>query len=127
MLTKRILIADDDPLVLFTLREILSTKFPNRQIETCTDGAAALAKLKQSAFDLVVLDLVMPGLNGLEVVKAMRSLGINTTVIWITGHGCIDLKENCVQFKVFDCLEKPLQIEVIRLCVSQALEEGFEV
>lgn len=123
---KHILIADNDPMVLFTLQEIILTMPQNHQIETFADGTAALERIKHTVFDLVVLDMVMPGLTGLEVVQEMRSLGIDTAVIWITGHGCHELKKNCVQLNVFDCLEKPLKVEVIRLCVSQALEAGME-
>lgn len=119
---RRILLADDDPRVLLILRATIERMREGYQIVTTGDGAEALEEIEDEPFDLVITDVRMPGLSGIELVEAIRALNINTAVIWITAYGCHRLQDKCDRLNVYCCLDKPLRISEIRQAVLKALE-----
>lgn len=119
---KRILIADDDPRVLLILRATLERMSNGYEIVAARHGTQALEKVEDEPFDLVITDVRMPGLNGIELVEAIRALNVNTAVIWITAYGCHRLQAECDRLDVYRCLDKPLRIGQIRQAALQALE-----
>lgn len=81
----RVLLVDDDAGVRYTLREILESA--GLEVEEAADGADALARLEESAFQLVITDLRMPRIDGLELLKRARNRPQPPRVILITAHG----------------------------------------
>lgn len=118
---RRILIADDDPTVLLILRATLERMKGNCSIVTAPDGAEALQEIAAQPFDLVITDIRMPRVDGVEVVEELRLSGADTQVIWITAHGCNRLEEECQRLRVYRCLDKPLRIGEIRQAAEDAL------
>jgi DNA-binding NtrC family response regulator len=121
---KYILIVDDDPKVLFILRAALEQLKPDFQIETANGGARAMEKVEARPFDLVITDLMMPGVGGIELTKAIRAQTASTVVIWITAYACHKLREERQRLQVFRCLDKPLRIDKLRRVALEALANG---
>jgi two-component system response regulator (stage 0 sporulation protein F) len=120
--TRRILIADDDPRVLLILRATLERTKNSYEIVSAGDGTEALAKIENQPFDLVMADVRMPGIDGIELVEEMRALNLNTAVVWITAYGCHRLQKECDRLDICRCLDKPLRIGQIRQAAREALE-----
>lgn len=118
----RILIADDDPRVLLILRTTLERMENDFSIVAARDGAEALLRVEAEPFDLVITDMRMPGMNGIELVEAMRALDLDTAVVWITAHGCHRLQAESDRLDICTCLDKPLRIGKIRQAALEALE-----
>lgn len=118
----RILIADDDPRVLLILRTTLERMKDGYRIVAARDGKEAMRSVKAEPFDLVITDIRMPGMNGIELAEAMRALDLDTAVIWITAYGCHRLKAESDRLDICRCLDKPLRIGEIRRAALEALE-----
>ncbi|MGD8627059.1 MAG: response regulator [Anaerolineae bacterium] len=118
---RQILIVDDDPVVLLILRATLERMANGYLIVATSNGAEALAEIDDTPFDLVVTDVRMPGIDGIELVEEIRARKIDTPVIWITAHGCYNLQAESARLDVYRCLDKPLRIEKIREAARQAM------
>jgi DNA-binding NtrC family response regulator len=117
-----ILIVDDDERVLFVLSRTLRTLGNGYRVETARSGEEALRKAKARPYDIVVTDIVMPGVDGVDVTGTIKSLHPDTVVIWITARGCQRFRVNGNRLDVFRCLEKPVEIAEIRQAVLDAAE-----
>ena len=124
---KRILIVDDEPRVLSILGVILDRMNKMEQIKygfeivMADGGKQALHEVEQGAFDLVISDVIMPGMGGVELVEAIRALGLETAVIWITAFGSQALQADRKRLDVHSCLDKPLLINEIRQAALDAM------
>jgi DNA-binding NtrC family response regulator len=118
---QRILIVDDDAGVLFILRGTLERMDSGYRIVAVNNGNQALAKIKEESFDLVITDVRMPGIDGIQLVEIIRDLNMETAVIWITAYGCSRLQTEREHLNVHCCLDKPLRIHGIRQAVREAL------
>lgn len=118
---KRILLVDDDRQVLFVLQAALRRLNLPCDIETAQDGHAAYRLLEGSAFDLLVTDIRLPGLDGISLTELVRSRASLLPVIWITAYGCRTLHEDAVRLRIYRCLEKPVEVEEFRQIVRQAI------
>lgn len=115
-----ILIVDDDPNILFLLSEVLTRQ--NYQLTRASDGAEAIQILEKQSFDLVISDLHMKTVNGIEVLRTVKSNHENTEVLILTGYGTVNSAVNAMKSGAFEYLTKPLNIEELRLKVTQALK-----
>jgi CheY-like chemotaxis protein len=120
--SKRILIVDDDAQVLFVLHDALKKLGGEHEIATARNGREALAKMKETPFDLVITDLRMPGLDGVSLTEEIRTSNPTAVVIWITAYSCKGLETDAARLAVHDCLEKPLEPAEIRRVAQEALE-----
>lgn len=103
----RVLVVDDDQDLLDVLTEWLTLS--GFQVQTASDGMQAIAMVKQQPVDLVISDLVMPGLNGLQLLSMLKALDPLIMVIILTGHGTMhDAIAALREGRAFDFLEKPL-------------------
>jgi len=116
----RILIADDEPSITEGLSALLELE--NYQTQTCDDGVAAVKMFKKAAFDLVLVDLMMPGYNGLEVLKKIKAVDPETEVILITGKGTISNAVEAMKAGAYDYLTKPVDGNRLRTVIARALE-----
>jgi len=124
---KRILIVDDEPRVLSILGTILDRMNKMERINygfeivTANGGKQALDEVKQENFDLVISDVIMPEMGGVELVEAIRALGLETAVIWITAFGSQAMQADKKRLNVHSCLDKPLLINEIRQAALDAM------
>jgi len=118
---KDLLIVDDDPLVCQSLKEMLTLE--GYTADAVTDGHAALAKLRESDYQLVLSDIQMPGLNGIELLKELKGQTPDTPVIFITGHGHIDGAVEAIKLGAYDYISKPIDDTRLKLTIKRALEQ----
>ena len=115
-----ILIVDDDERVLFVLSRALRALENGYRVETARSGEEALEKAQARSYDILITDIVMPGMDGVELTRAIKDLYPDIVVIWITAHGRHRFQSNGKQLRVHQCLEKPIRITDIRQAVVNA-------
>ncbi len=116
----RILIADDEANIRRTLKMILTSE--GYQTDEAENGEFALEKAGAANYDAALLDIWMPGLDGLETLRRLRKLDENLCVIMMSGHGTIQTAVEALQIGAGDFLEKPLTKERTLLAVANALK-----
>jgi two-component system nitrogen regulation response regulator NtrX len=117
--SKSILIVDDEKDIRISLTGILEDE--GYQITTASTGAEALEKAREDLPDLVLLDIWMPGMDGLETLGKLKDLMPNLTVIMISGHGTIETAVRATKLGAFDFIEKPLSLDKVLIAVNNAL------
>jgi len=118
---ERVLIVDDEEQMRDLLAKVLEkTGF---QVAAAGDGAQALALLEKEPVDLVVTDVRMPGLGGMEALKAIKELNPDIIVIIMTAFGSIDQAVQAVKEGAYDYINKPFKIDEMLLTIRKALEE----
>ena len=117
----RILIADDEAASREALAEMLSRW--NHAVTEASDGNEALKKAIEAPPDVIVSDLVMPTLNGLSLLRALREELPEVPVILLTGKGTIDSAVSAIRQGAYDFLEKPVEGQRLRMVVERALEK----
>jgi two-component system, NtrC family, response regulator AtoC len=114
----RILLVDDDPGVLFALSELLEAQ--GAEVLTAASGAEALLRLE--GVDVVVTDLAMPGMTGLELLEQIRARDRELPVILITAHGSERTAVAAMKKGAYDYLTKPFDNDEVGYCLERALE-----
>lgn len=114
-----ILIVDDDDIIRETLNELLST---NYRCVTAETAESALAKLEAERFDVVLTDISMPGLSGVQLLSRVLKLYPGTPVIMISGLSDQDQAVSLIQLGAFDYLLKPFRLERVEESVGRALK-----
>ena len=118
---RRILVVDDDPVVLWVFRDTLTDLGDGYEIVTAQSGLEALDKVKEVPFDLVITDLTMPDLGGVELTEAIRQTSPDTAIVWITAHGCHSVTTEAARLEIRRCCDKPLEVDEILQVVREAL------
>ena len=121
MQTARILVADDDAGILHTCRKILN--HAGYEVTTAPDGGAALGLLKSSRYDLLLVDLKMPGLSGLETLTMARKIDPTLMIVMLTAYATIQTAVDAVKRGAFDYLAKPFTVDQLRQVVAQSLQQ----
>jgi DNA-binding response OmpR family regulator len=101
----KLLIVDDEPGLLDQLAKILTLQ--RYDVDTAADGEAALDKLFENPYDLVVLDIMLPKIDGLTVLREIRAAGIRTPVLMLTAKGAVEDKVKGLDYGADDYLAKP--------------------
>ena len=114
----RILIADDELFIREGLQEALQR--PHFQIDLAADGLQARDLLRTSNYHLVVLDLRMPGLSGMDLLEEIRDDFPDTQSIVLTAHGNVNTAVEAMKLGAFDFITKPVEIDHLRLLVDRA-------
>ena len=114
-----ILVVDDDALIRNTLSELLSLQ---HKCQTAETAEIALAKLEAASFDVVLTDISMPGLSGLELLGHVLQKYPHTPVIIISGISDQDHAQGLIKLGAFDYLLKPFRLEVVEKSVMRAVE-----
>src|SRR6185312_16306067 len=115
----RVLVVDDDETIRDTLYELLSEEYLCQTAET---AEKAFARLEADSYDVVLTDISMPGLSGLELLGHIRQKFPNTPVIMISGIGDQDHAQGLIKLGAFDFLLKPFSLEVVEKSVQRAVE-----
>jgi len=117
----KVLIAEDEPNLGALLEKFLAGR--GHDVRTFTDGRAALDALRAEAFDVALLDIVMPELDGLEVLRQVREDVSPPEVIIITGNGTIETAISAMKLGAYDYLSKPYRMAEIEVLVRRAWEK----
>jgi DNA-binding NtrC family response regulator len=120
MAYKDLLIVDDEPLVCDSLKEMLTLE--GYKVDAVPDGAAALARIREDRYQLVISDIRMPGLNGIELFKELKGRAPDTAIIFITGHGHIEGAVEAIKLGAYDYITKPIDDLRLKLSLQHALE-----
>jgi len=120
----KVLLVDDEEAFVNTLAQRLKMRELN--VETVYDGEQALSQVKSKEPDVMVLDLKMPGLHGMEVLREIRKSHPNMQVIILTGHGTEKDEEEARRLGGFDFLRKPADIDTLIGKIKEAYAEKLE-
>ena len=116
----RVLLIDDEEAIRKSLRMVL--EYEGYELQEAASGAEGLDILKREAPDAIVLDIKMPGLDGLEVLQSIRARDAHTPVVVISGHGDIPTAVEAIQKGAYDFLEKPLESDRVLTAIRNAIE-----
>ncbi|MGO9147104.1 MAG: response regulator [Desulfomonilia bacterium] len=120
---KQVLIVDDEETLTWSLAKSLSHDRETYEVTTVNDGETALATFEDQTFDVVVLDIRLPGISGLDVLVKIKEKKPATKVIIMTAYGSIDVKEKARARGSLFYIEKPFEIEQMRGLILKALKE----
>ena len=118
----RILIIDDEKAIRNTLREIL--QYEKFEVDEAGDGAEGLKKVESNSFDLVLCDIKMPKMDGLEVLAKLQELNPDLPVVMISGHGTIETAVDAIKSGAFDYIAKPPDLNRLLVTVRNALDRS---
>jgi len=121
MMPEKILIVDDEPDMLKLLSMILKEKTPY-EVVTTNNPMEALELAKQGGFDLVITDLKMPGLDGVELLEGIKRIDEDMPVIIITAYGTIEAATETMRKGAFDFITKPFRKEQILYTLEKAFK-----
>jgi two-component system response regulator PilR (NtrC family) len=116
-----ILVVDDEPEVCKLVQRLL--RHDRFRVLRATSGRSALAKLRRRSVDLVILDIRMPDLDGLQVLERLRRLRKTLPVLMLTAYGHLDTARQAMQLGAYDYVTKPFSIELMKKIVHEALQK----
>jgi DNA-binding NtrC family response regulator len=117
----RILLVDDETIFTKNMAKLL--KFRGYEVTAVNSGDAAIRELEQNHFDVTVLDLKMPGMDGITTLKEIKKLGLFTETLILTGHGSIDSALEAMKLGAYDYLTKPCEIDELVAKIEAAWEK----
>lgn len=118
--SKLLVVDDEDTLRLLVRNELKERGF---DVEEAENGEIALQKLHDDTYDLVILDIRMPGIDGLEVLKKIREDNLAEKVIMLTGVDELKIARDSLQLGANDFLTKPYEIKTLLACINRVLNE----
>ena len=118
----RILVVDDEKSIRNTLKDVL--EYEKYEVSLAEDGASGIDLFAQDAFDVVLCDIKMAKMDGIEVLQKLLEISSDVPVIMISGHGNIDTAVDSIKKGAFDFLEKPLDLNRLLITIRNALERG---
>ncbi len=118
----QILVVDDDERVRFVMSSVLERLGNRYEIVTARDGHEALAKAREDPCDLLISDLRMADMGGVELARRLKALHPDLLVVWVTAFGCHTVRKQAKALDIYRCLNKPVEIGEIRQVVLEALE-----
>src|SRR5262252_3864363 len=116
-----ILIVDDERGIRETLRAVMEDE--GFVADAVASGEECLKALERRVYGCILLDVWLPGIDGLETLKRLRSAGVDTAVVMISGHGNVETAVRATKLGAFDFIEKPLSLEKTVLAVKNALRQ----
>ncbi len=117
-----ILVIDDEKSIRNTLKDVL--EYEKYEVSLAEDGASGIELFAQGAFDVVLCDIKMAKMDGIEVLQKLLEITSDVPVIMISGHGNIDTAVDSIKKGAFDFLEKPLDLNRLLITIRNALERG---
>lgn len=129
MKTAKILLVDDEVAFANNIAKLISKR--GFEVKTVYDGESAIRAMDEIDFDVVVLDLKMPGLDGLSTLKLIKTKKKEVEVIILTGHGSMESGIDGIEMGAFDFIMKPVRFDDLHEKIREAfqrklVQEGFE-
>ncbi len=121
MAGERILVVDDEPGVRSALEAILGDE--GFQVDCAESGEQGLEAMERKSYDAVLLDVWLPGIDGLDTLTELRERNLDSEVVMISGHGTIETAVRATKLGAFDFVEKPLSLEKTLLVLRNALRQ----
>jgi DNA-binding NtrC family response regulator len=118
----KILVVDDEMPIRRTLREIL--EFEQYDVEEAEDGFECLAKVQKEKYDVVIMDIKMPKMDGIETLERLQILSPETPVVMVSGHGNIETAVDAVKKGAFDYISKPPDLNRMLITIRNAMEKS---
>lgn len=119
---KKVLIIDDEKSIRRTLREIL--EYEKYQVDEAADGAEGLGMIQKGKYDIILCDIKMPKMDGIEVLDKIMQLSSDTPVVMISGHGTIETAVEAVKKGAFDFIAKPLDLNRLLVTLRNAMDKS---
>lgn len=118
----KILVIDDERSIRNTLKDIL--EYEKYEVDLAEDGNKGLEKIKSAEYDVILCDIKMPGIDGIEVLERLVVLAPDTPVVMISGHGNIDTAVDSIKKGAFDYIEKPLDLNRLLITIRNAMDKS---
>lgn len=118
----KILVIDDERSIRNTLKEIL--EYENYIVELAEDGASALELIKVNNFGVILCDIKMEGMDGIEVLERVKKSHPDIPVVMISGHGNVDIAVECIKKGAYDFIEKPLDLNRVLVTIRNAMDKS---
>ena len=118
----RILVIDDERSIRNTLKDIL--EYEKYEVDLAEDGNKGIELIRSAEYDIVLCDIKMPGMDGIEVLERLTVLAPDTPVVMISGHGNIDTAVESIKKGAFDYIEKPLDLNRLLITIRNALDKS---
>ncbi len=119
----KILVIEDEAAIRRVLVKILSEENDKYQVDEAEDGLLGIEKIKNDDFDLVLCDIKMPKMDGVEVLEAVKKIKPETPIVMISGHGDLDTAVNTMRLGAFDYISKPPDLNRLLNTVRNALDK----
>ena len=118
----KILIIDDEKAVADILKDFLSNN-KEKSVDACYDGLAGIESIQKNFYDLIIVDLVMPKVGGLDILRYAKKTNPDVLVIIITGHASLETAVTAIKEGAYDYIRKPCKLEEIRIVVENAVDK----
>jgi two-component system nitrogen regulation response regulator NtrX len=119
-MARTILVVDDEETIIQSLNGILTDE--GYDVVSANSGAGALEKIEEVMPELILLDIWMPGIDGIETLVKIKDTNPHLPVVMMSGHGTIETAVKATKLGAYDFIEKPLSLEKVLLCVNNALD-----
>ena len=117
----KILIVDDDKVIADILNDLFADT--QRSVDVCYDGLAAIESIQKGFYDLILVDLIMPKVGGLDILKYAKKANPNVIVIIITGYASLETAITAIREGAYDYIRKPCKLEEIKIVVENAIDK----
>ena len=117
----KVLIVDDDKSIAEVLEGLISNN--ERTVHVCHDGVGALEMIEKHPYDLILSDLIMPKVGGLEILKYAKKINPEIIVVLLTGYASLETAIEAIREGAYDYIRKPCKLEEIEIVVKNAIEK----
>jgi two-component system, NtrC family, nitrogen regulation response regulator NtrX len=117
----KILVIDDEKSIRSTLKDIL--EYEKFEVDLAEDGIEGLEKAKNNSFDVILCDIKMPKMDGIEVLEKLQQQGCEAAIVMISGHGTIDTAVEAIKKGAYDFIAKPLDLNRLLITVRNAMDK----
>ena len=118
----KLLIIDDEKSIRKTLREIL--EYEKFSVDEASDGAEGIALIQKNSYDIILCDIKMPKMDGIELLEKAMILTPDTPIVMISGHGNIETAVEAVKKGAFDFISKPLDLNRLLVTIRNAVDRS---
>ncbi len=115
-----ILVIDDDEQVCTIIKKVVETH--GHQVHTVGSGTEALEKIRKNGFDIIITDIRLPDVNGMEILREAKAISADTDVIIITGYSSIESAVECMKAGALDYIPKPINFDHMTIVIDKAVE-----
>ena len=119
----KIIVIDDEANVLTSVKKVITSKYPQFHIELVNSPSSSLEKIKSTKYDLAITDLMMPGINGLELIKKIRKIDSSLKIVMMTGYATMKTALLAMREGANKYISKPFTREELLAVVNTALQE----